>query len=156
MSAPMRLVGKWLSRAEIPANWQRGCGLVPPLFCSSLILEWSVCQGDTLALASMSCLFPALEDRSAGFLRQITSTFQNCLLCTFFRKMERNHLKGFSSLSVSIVMCNICELSSWSLELCWVHHLIQWVPHFPLGQMNWHRALRTYCDCLWYYKEELA
>lgn len=65
MSAPMRLDGKWLPRAEIPANWQRGCGLAP--LCSPLILKWSVCQGDTLGPGINELLvfgsYPAPEDR---------------------------------------------------------------------------------------------
>ena len=40
--------------AKILANWQRG-GRQAPLF--PLILHWCVCQGDTLGLASVTCLF---------------------------------------------------------------------------------------------------
>lgn len=65
-------------RTEIPANWQRGCGLAP-LF--PLILEWSVCQGDTLGLASMNYLFRQLSGpppRRIGGFKTSRFHFQNC------------------------------------------------------------------------------
>lgn len=82
--------GKWLSRTEIPANWQRGRGLAP-LF--PLILEWSVCQGDTLGLASMNYLFRQLSGPPGGSaaLRRVASTFRIAFM-HLFRKMGRGRL----------------------------------------------------------------
>lgn len=110
MSAAMGLVEKWLLRDEIPANWQRVCGLAP-LF--PLIVEWSVCQGDTLSLASMNCLFPQLSGPGgSAALRQVASTFKIAFV-HLFREMERNHLgvvyrergSQASQPSILIVMC---------------------------------------------------
>lgn len=70
--------------AEIPANWQRGCGLAP---LYPLILEWSVCQGDTLGLASMNCLFPQLSGHGeSAALRQVASTFRIAFLHLFIKR----------------------------------------------------------------------
>lgn len=75
--------------AEIPVNWQRGFGLAP-LFPP--ILEWSVCQGDTLGLASMHCLFPQLSGPGGiGGFKTSRFYFQNCL-CAPIQKKEMNHL----------------------------------------------------------------
>lgn len=79
-------------QAEIPANWQRGCGLAP-LF--ALIVEWSVCQGDTLGLASMNCLFPLLfSPGDSVAVRQVTSTFKNYLCAPTQEELLRLSIVG--------------------------------------------------------------
>lgn len=67
---------------QIPANWQSGCGQAP-LF--ALILEWSVCQGDTLGLASMRRLF-----------HTCFCHFQNVSFsfCTYLENREGGHFGG--------------------------------------------------------------
>lgn len=81
--------GKWLLRPKFLLIGNVAVDLAP-LF--PLILEWSVCQGDTLGLASMSRLFPQLSGPGgSAALRQVASTCKIAFV-HLFRKMEGNHL----------------------------------------------------------------